>query len=145
MKKMIGVLALAFMASMAMASETWMSVIDADDGTRMLIDAESYMISRDKEDANSPVYLGAKFRYVVPGSGPETPFVLVTDATTCMKGQGELIYRTRKNDSWVTAGRYWWSTDGTKMYDTAGKTLCAVLKAKLEKTKSKSNPNQVTS
>lgn len=136
MKKMFVLLALV--SSLATASEDWVFVVDSTDGVRLLIDSTSFLVSTDKttkNKQNNPFYVGARFKYVDPVTGDGTPFAFVQNVNTCIANHGEILYREYQKGKWATAGRYWWDSNGTKMYDTAGQLLCEVLKEQIKLTR----------
>ena len=122
------VLSLLFAASSAMAVENWVSVQDAANGDRLLVDSETF--SPTKGD-DGTVFIAAAFRFVSDGE-LSTPFAYVTEASTCIKSGGLLYYRTRENGQWVTKGRYWWAKNGSKMYDAGGQALCDILRVRIK-------------
>lgn len=140
MKKVLGALALSM--SMAVSAENWVRVSDAEDGTRMLVESDSWVINKDKTDENSPWYIAAQFRFVTDSRYGKV-FLYVTKAESCDKGRGELVQREYENEKWTTVGKTWFESTGPKMYDQGGKALCDIFAQRareLRENKAKQNP-----
>jgi hypothetical protein len=71
--------------------------------------------------------------------GPGQPFLYTTKLSSCKSGNGELVSQEWDGKNFVNKTRYWWSTDGKKMYDSAGAVLCAIAKEVAAPTKQKSS------
>lgn len=127
MKKVLGALALSL--SMAASAENWVMVTDADNGTRMLVESDSWVIQKDKTDVNSPYYIAAMFRFISDSKYGD-PFLYITKADSCGKGRGELVMREYENEKWVTIDKKWFEVTGPKMYDQAGKALCEIFQVR---------------
>lgn len=122
MKKIFTAILLATALIGASAAD-WRSIGDTGDGnSRLLIDAQS-IGSGIPDDGKEPLVY-ALFRYFANGEMQE-PYVYVTFAESCVNGQGVLFRRKNIEGKWVTDKKYWWSTDGDKMYDVIGNILCA--------------------
>lgn len=144
MKKVLGILALSM--SMAASAENWIGIMDATDGTRMLVDSDSWIVDKDDQNKNSPYYLVALFKFAGEGKIGES-FIYVTEAKSCDKGRGELMYRTRVGDKWETKATYWFESDGHKMYDAGGKALCDIFTVRareMKERKAKQNPTKMS-
>ena len=110
-------LALALCSTTAFAQHDWRKISETQDGKSLLVDVKS----ADFTPSNGVSYAGALFRYV-PGEGV---FAFVVEAAGCIKGQGQIYYRVRENNQWVTKNEYWFTLkDGTRMYDDAARVLC---------------------
>jgi hypothetical protein len=135
MKKLL-ISLFASLAFSVSASENWVVVQDSDDGeTRLLVDSESFTSAKDNTQANSPVYIGAKFRTFENGTFSE--FALLTDIISCKKNGGELTARKFVDGAWKTTNRFFWTKSGAKLYDRAGVMLCRILEVRLEEAKPK--------
>jgi hypothetical protein len=124
------------LVTMAASATNWQAIQDSDDGSRLLMDSDSY--AEGKADDGTATLAG-KFRYFVSGEmRPEAAYVVFTDS--CKAGNGLLFMRTYDGEKWVTANKYWWAKNGSKMYDVIGNFLCDVHKLREAlPTKSKSN------
>jgi hypothetical protein len=145
MKKVLGALALSM--SMAASAENWVAVMDATDGTRMLVDSDSWIVGKDDKNPNSPYYAMAMFKFAGEGKIGDS-FVYVTEVKSCDKGRGELVYRARNGDKWETKATYWFEADGHKMYDAGGKALCDIFWVRareMKEDKAKKNPAKLGS
>ena len=134
MKKFIiaGCIALALTA--VAHAETWIMVKESTEGVRLLVDVDSFGAKQwpDGGDATRPVWwVAAKFMYYGP-DGAGDPFIYTTRADSCKPGNGELVFQTWDGKNFANKARYWWSTDGQKMYDAGGVALCVMTKSALE-------------
>lgn len=123
MKKVIALLALS-LASLSVMAQGWVLVDETKDGQRLLVKKGSITTGVNK---NSSPWVGGDFAITNNGE-IAAQFYMVTLVQTCVDGGGELIAGVDEN----TRRKYWWSQNGDKMYDTAGRLLCAWLEAELK-------------
>ena len=119
MKKGLLALSLAC-AAMAAQAENWIMIQETDTGARLLVDVDSYKAI--KGDNGAP-FAAALFRFFKDGEAGE-PFAYVVDTASCKNMNGTVYSRILENNKWVTSGKYWWSKNGNKMYDSGGEILC---------------------
>ena len=142
MKKSIvaGCIALALTA--VAHAETWIMVMEAKEGARLLVDVDSFGAKQwpNAADASKPgpIWIAARYMFYGP-DGAGVPFIYTTALSSCKSGNGELVYQEWDGKSFANKGRYWWSSDGQKMYDAGGVTLCAIAKEVTAPTKQKSS------
>jgi len=124
--------ALIAVSSAVSAAEDWQLLSDGGNA-RLLVDTSSFRV--DNSNADGPA-IAAKFRYFNDGQ-MLTPFVFATFAETCVSKAGIIYSRNFKDGAWVTTNTYFWSADGSRMYDEAGKFLCLLLEKLVQKSSSK--------
>ena len=141
MKKSI-IAACAALALTAVAhAENWIMVMEATEGVRLLVDIDSFGAKQwpNPTDATQPVlWIAAKFVYY-DTNGAGLPFIYTTKFDSCKSGNGELVYQEWDGKNYANKTRYWWSTDGKKMYDAGGVSLCTIAKAVAAPAKQKSS------
>jgi len=121
MKKII--LAAALAVSFAAHAESWVMVQEAENGARLLVDVDKFVANKDTMANGPEIYLAAPFKYFMNGKSTDA-VAFVIDRETCKMREGPLVKRTWDGKAWVTVETYWWSSSGTKMYDSAGQALC---------------------
>jgi hypothetical protein len=132
MKKILLALSLSC-AVVAAQAESWILVQEADTGSRLLVDVDSYQRNIKGEDGT--MFVGALFRFFDKGEAGE-PFAFLVEAESCKSMNGSLTSRKWNGSKWVTTEKYWWSKDGNKMYDAGGTLLCGAY----NKVRSESTP-----
>jgi hypothetical protein len=126
MKKIFTAILLA--TSLVASAADWRSVGDNKNGdARLLVDVQSLGVGVADKGVDLLVY--GMFTFFSDGEVQE-PYAFVVFAESCISGQGLLSRRKKVEGKWVTDKKYWWSTDGDKMFDTIGSTLCASLNKK---------------
>lgn len=113
--------------SLAANANNWIMVQEADNGNRLIVDIETFMVT--KGDDNTPL-VAAIFSYVEDGKLGE-PFAFVTDLKSCTTRNGLIHHRMYDGVKWNTVQRYFWSKNGRKMYDAGGMALCDMLEVKV--------------
>jgi hypothetical protein len=143
MKKLIVSALAAMMFAIPAKAEDWVMVMEADVGTRLLVDFDSFGVQK-WPDATSPkkqnIWLSAKFIYYGK-DGANPAFVYTTKYDSCKSGNGELVHQEWNGTAFANKNRYWWSTEGLKMYDAGGLALCALARAAADATNTKSKLN----
>lgn len=120
-----------FTPATSMAEENWVFLSEStESGDRLVVDSESFSFTKDEKDANSPVYIAARFKMGDLNGG--RPFALVTPAKSCSNMQGDLWFRVFKNNEWVTKETYFWAKNGKKIYDNGGEALCAIMDVRIQ-------------
>lgn len=133
--KMKSVLALVSAASLASvlsstasAAGGWVLAADsAKMNTRYLVDTSQFDYSTNKHGV--PVF-GIPVRSVSDGV-TENGYAVI-DATSCADGGGDMAVEFRKDRN-----RYWWSIDGSLIYDLIGASICKIGAAQIEATQTK--------
>lgn len=122
MKRILLALSLSC-AVIAAHAENWTMVQESDNGSRLLVDIDSYRNNTKGDDGT--IFVAAMFRFFSNGEAG-SPFLYITEADSCKRMNGTLYSRKWENGKWVTTDKFWWSKNGSKMYDSAGELLCDV-------------------
>ena len=138
MKKLASLVFSLAMTLPAHAGENWVSVLDSTDGARLLVDSDSFNPAKSDDEK---IIIGAMFKFVSEGE-PGPVFVYITEASSCNQNGGPLLYRAWENNAWVTKKKFWWSVNGSKMFDGAGRVLCDILNVRIKESSSKKTPDQ---
>lgn len=127
MKKIAHFIALLSISASVTAQNTaedWRKISETRDGVALLFNTQDFYMG--KNDIGTDVLVG-KFKFV---PGERESFVYVTTPETCAKGEGTILRRVfdvaRNGGEWVTVDTNWWSVNGGRMFDVAGKFLCDV-------------------
>lgn len=131
MKKLL-IASLLALSSLGAYAERWVPVIDGNSGNRLIVDVDSFTTSVDE----GTVYLVAIFRIVTNGE-MGTDMVFLTDSGNCRGMSGTLFHRSKASGKWETVQKWWWSKHGTKLYDSAGETLCDILSVRIKEMNTK--------
>lgn len=114
------------LATVSAHAEDWQLLQEAENGVRMLVDIKSIApINMTSHGMQGPA-IGAKFRYIDDNGVATVPFIFVTAISSCKSMNGELQQGTLQGGKWVPEKKYWWSENGSKMYDASGNFLCKV-------------------
>lgn len=132
--KYLPTLLLAVSMTATAQDQSWYTVTDSTEAARLQMELGSMLVKK----VDDSYFMAVKFRVAKQGEIVDS-FVLVTDVKTCIEGGGTLYRRDRKDDDFVTTGKFWWSPTGSKLFDAAGDAMCKLLKAKMDDKSSKGN------
>ena len=126
MRKFLAVL-LLLVTTLAVAGN-WKLITDGASGTRLLVNTDSIRIDKYKKDNGTN---GARVYAVMEmiNNGEEVVFTSFIDSDDCLVQQGGALLVVFPDKSTQT---YFWSMDGSKIYDAEGQWLCGYLIGTLE-------------
>jgi len=110
-------------------AEEYIFVSEAEDGTKLILDAESVIVK--KNDADKVTYVAGMFLYPLP-KVETVPFVITVPVKDCDKGIGALYHLEKSEKTWKLIEKQNWSAKGTTMYDHAAIVLCAIRQEKIK-------------
>lgn len=113
----------ALLASTTASAENWQLIEDATNGIRLVVDVDSPMLTpyQNEKEAKS-IAVSALMAYI--DNNESIQFVAGIDGDECVyKGAGTIINVFEDK----TKNKYFWSTNGTKLYDAQGQWLCRYL------------------
>ena len=123
----------ALLASTTVNAENWQLIEDATNGIRLVVDVDSTRLTPyQKENGAKSVAVSAQMAYV--GEKESLNFIAGIDGDECVyKGAGTIIniFPDRSEN------KYFWSAQGTKLYDAQGLWLCGYLIKYAEETEKK--------
>lgn len=118
----------SLLSSSASAASGWVVAADsAKTNTRYLVDASQFDYSTNKHGV--PVF-SIPVRSVSDGV-TENGYAVIA-ATSCADGGGDMAVEFGKDRN-----RYWWSIDGSLIYDMVGASICKIGTAQIEATQAK--------
>ena len=124
MRKLL--LALVLISTTAVAAN-WKMITDGASGTRLLVDTDSVGIDKyQKENSN-----GARVYATMEMLNGDSEFVFrsIIDADDCLTQHGGTLVNVYPDKSTTS---YFWSMEGSKLYDAEGQWLCGYLIGTLE-------------
>ncbi len=135
MKKIIAAVLLAVVSSSVLA-EKW-SMIDEskESDLRVLVDSDSWKVTEDKGTS----YIYATYRFVKEGV-PGKDLTYLTGLDSCKNRNGTLYQRANIDGKWTTVNQYWWSKQGTKLFDSIGGALCDILEVRIKELEREKTP-----
>ena len=126
MRKLL--LVVTLLGSTVALAANWKLIIDGSQGTRLLVDTDSVGIDKYQKENGSGARVYATMEML--NGNDEVVFRSIIDADDCLSKQegGTLvnIYSDR------TTASYFWSMNGSKLYDAEGQWLCGYLQGTIE-------------
>ena len=119
----------------------WKVVTDSTDGARLLADVDTMEIQEyNNGTASKGTSILVRMQYIVNGVAGAV-FSSAIDIEECLtKQQGTLVNSFGRGET----NSYFWSVDGTRMYDAQGQWLCGSAIAILKYSKDKKKSPKVT-
>lgn len=119
------------MASIPAYAENWQMLADSQDGQRLIVDVDSANIDKYTKNVKTKevgIRVRASMMYIDPNVQTR-PFISAIDGDDCIYRQAGSIVNVFDKK---TVDTYFWSMQGTKMYDTQGQWLCNFLVTAVE-------------
>ena len=124
MRKLL--LALALVSTTAVAAN-WKLIIDGSQGTRLLVDTDSVGIDKYQKENGPGARVYATMEML--NGNDEVVFRSIIDADDCLTQHGGTLVTIYPDKS---TSSYFWSMEGSKLYDAEGQWLCGYLIGTLE-------------